>query len=81
MDDAHATIAHAGLVCALGVGMGMLAPLLGDNVPMQVEKIQHKHDWVKLGGVRKTLEAAFDKCAAMRMSEACLVVVGVLSNL
>ena len=84
VDDVHATIAHAGLVCALGVGMGMLAPLLGDNVPMQVEKIQHKHDWVKLGGVRKTLEtleAAFDKCAAMRMSEACLVVVGVLSNL
>jgi len=87
-NDAHARIAHAGLVCALGVGMGMLAPLLGDNVPMQVETIQRAadgdskppSDWVDLRGVRNALKDAFGKCDAMRMSEACLVVAGVLSK-
>lgn len=87
-NDAHTPRAHAGLVYSLGIGMGMLAPLLGDNVPMQVEAIENAvggkslpHDWdEKDGGEREALEGAFNKCDAMRLSEACLVVAGVLSN-
>ena len=89
VNDPNAPTARAGLVCALGVGMGMLSPLLGDNVPMQVETVQVTAeddkspllDWADENGAQKALEGAFGKCDAMRMSEACLVVVGVLSNL
>ena len=37
-------------------------------------------DGAQFDGVRNALKDAFGKCDAMRMSEACLVVAGVLSK-
>jgi len=56
------------LVGALGVGMGMLAPLLG-NVRVTCDEVDLEDDELPV-----TLQAAFGECEAMRLSEACLVV-------
>ena len=78
---------RAGIVCSLGVGMAMLAPLLGKAAPLYVDAIEEEdaegkpHDWNKNSAGESTLEGAFKTCQAMRMSEACLVVAGVVANL
>ena len=83
-DNAHAERVRAGLVCALGVGMGMLSPLLGKAATLHVDAIQEEdakgglRDWNKGNTHASSLEVAFGKCRAMRMSEACLVVAGVI---
>lgn len=64
------------LVGALGVGVAMLRPLLAE-LPVTCEAVDGAGDDAEslaLGADGAT--SAFAKCAAVRLSEACLVVVG-----
>ena len=69
---------YRALVGALGVGMGMLAPLVGGAATLRCVEIARDEvaedtfaDW----GVAP-LEEAFAKREALRLSEACLIVTG-----
>jgi hypothetical protein len=85
-DNAPVERVRAGLVCALGVGMAMLSPLLGEAAPLHVDAVGVEDAngtllaWRGGDAPVKDLAAAFGKCQAMRMSEACLVVAGVVAN-
>lgn len=74
-DDRKERVRNA-LTGALGVGMGMLAPLLGNNVSVKCESASL--DSTPAKDVVRDLVSAFGKCDAMRLSEACLMVSSVL---
>ena len=83
----HDRHVYAGIACSLGVGMAMLSPLLGRAVPLHVDAIVEEdakgkpRNWSENSKGESALELAFGTCNAMRMSEACLVVAGVISKL
>ena len=67
---------YRALVGALGVGMGMLAPLVGGAVSLRCGSVTVARNAAIVGDwdVDPSLVEAFAQCAALRFSEACLVV-------
>mgnify|MGYP004239428247 CR=1 FL=1 len=67
---------YRALVGALGVGMGMLAPLVSGAVSLRCGSVTVARNAAIVGDwdVDPSLVEAFAQCAALRFSEACLVV-------
>ena len=71
---------YRALVGALGVGMGMLTPLVGGAAALRCVEIERAEDVVPDDPFANwdvaSLHEAFAKCEALRFSEACLIVTG-----
>jgi hypothetical protein len=74
-DDRKERVRNA-LTGALGVGIGMLAPLLGNQVSVKCESVSLDSEPAE--EMVGELRSAFGKCDAMRLSEACLIVSSAL---